>query len=76
MTMSEIPPEISKLVGGRGEGSVLEPLMFLVQILELSVVMNLVWEEPQQATESEVTELSTAQFADDCTNIKVSLDYH
>ena len=59
---------------GVGEGSVLGPLLFLICILEVTIVMDLV-RERLQAEQPEMVddvELHTNQFADDCTNIVVA----
>ena len=52
------------------------PLLFLVQILEVSLVMKIVKEilEEQSPVLAADTELRTVQFADDCTNLVIT-DY-
>lgn len=61
---------------GVGEGSVLGPLLFLIQILEVSLVMVIVKEllERDHPHLVEHTELRTVQFADDCTNLVITDD--
>ena len=61
---------------GVGEGSVLGPLIFIICILEVSVVMELVMERLQNERPdvAEEVELHSSQFADDCTNIVVTED--
>lgn len=56
---------------GVGEGSVLGPLIFLIQIIEVTEVMNVIREilEDRDPILSDSTELRTVQFADDCTNV-------
>ena len=61
---------------GVGEGSVLGPLIFLIQILEVSLVMEIVREKLQleHPQVERDTDLKTAQFADDCTNVITTRD--
>ena len=50
------------------------PLIFLVQILKVSVVMEIVQDilKEKHPDIERVIELSTVQFADDCTNLVVA----
>ena len=60
---------------GVGEGSVLGPLVFLVLILEVSLVMRLVMRRLEAETNiARKVELHSVQFADDCTNVIVTED--
>ena len=55
---------------GVGEGSVPGPLIFLIFILEVSIVMEIVQERlrDERPDIADQVELHSVQFADDCTN--------
>ena len=69
--VNNVTSEPTPVSTGVGEGSVLGPFIFLIQIIEVSEVMEMIKEEVKEDDPIlyEMTELATVQFADDCTNV-------
>ena len=61
---------------GVGEGSVLGPLVFLILILEVTLVQQIVRDRLKSEHEeiARKVELHSVQFADDCTNVIITED--